>query len=46
MVPGTSVDWGNKIRSSIVDGLRHCFNDGIFSDVEIEVMVFVNLKNC
>lgn len=37
MMHGASVDWANKIRSSIVDGLRHCFNDKIFSDVEIEV---------
>ncbi|CAG5115811.1 unnamed protein product [Candidula unifasciata] len=37
MLSATSVDWANKIRCNVVDGLRQSFQDGIFTDIEIEV---------
>ncbi|KAK6989510.1 kelch-like protein 24 [Biomphalaria glabrata] len=37
MLSAASVDWANKIRCNVVDGLRQSFHDGIFTDIEIEV---------
>lgn len=37
MLSAASVDWANKIRCNVVDGLRQSFQDGIFTDIEIEV---------
>ncbi|KAK3792299.1 hypothetical protein RRG08_007377 [Elysia crispata] len=37
MILAGNADWSDKIRCNVVDGLRQSFQDGIFTDIEIEV---------